>query len=75
MGRAFARLVRQVEGRGSVRQRRIRYSDRMRALEIALLETMAYLCVHIANDGDSPADVGLTAAYHELKQHLEETVV
>lgn len=75
MGKAFARLVKQVQGRGSVRQRRIRYSDRMRALEVALLEVMSYLAVNVANDPESVGDLNLVQAYTDLKTHLEETIV
>jgi len=75
MGKAFNALTRQVLGRHGTRPRRIPYSERMRALEVALLETLAYLAREVANDGDSPSDQALVAAYTDLKVHLEGTIV
>jgi len=75
MGKAFNRLTRQVVGRGGTRPRRIPYSERMRALEVALLETMSYLATEVANDSASPSDQNLVQAYTDLKVHLEGTIV
>lgn len=75
MGKAFNRLTRQVLGRSGTRPRRIPYSERMRALEVALLETMAYLATEVANDSASASDMNLVQAYTDLKVHLEGTVV
>jgi len=75
MGKAFNRLTSQVQGRNPGRTRFVPLPARFKELEVALLETMAYLCVHIANDKDSPPDAALTAAYEEFKKHLEGTVV
>jgi len=47
----------------------------MRALEVALLETLAYLATEIANDEASASDQNLVQAYTDLKVHLEGTIV
>jgi len=47
----------------------------MRALEVALLETMSYLATEVANDSASPSDQNLVQAYTDLKVHLEGTIV
>jgi len=75
MGKAFNRLTRQVIGRSGTRPRRIPYSERMRALEVALLETLSYLATEIATDEASASDQNLVQAYTDLKVHLEGTIV
>lgn len=75
MGKAFNRLATQVQGRNPGRTRYVPFPARVAELEKAILETMAYLCVNIANDGASPTDTALTAAYHEFKKHLEGTII
>lgn len=74
MGRTFKRLQNQVGGRVSARDRTVPWSARISALEVATLEVMHYLAVQIANDEASPADQGLTEAYHEFKKQLEAVV-
>lgn len=75
MAKAFTRLTAQVQGRNGLRPRRVPYTERMRALEVALLETMAYLALEVANDPQSPSDMNLVQAYNDLKVHLEGTIV
>lgn len=75
MGKAFTRLVNQVNGRHSSRPRVVPFQVRLAELEKATLELMAYLTVEVANDPQSSSDAALTAAYVEYKKHLEGTVV
>lgn len=74
MGKAFARLEKQVQGRSSTRQRWIPPTVRTAEVEKALLEVMAYLALHVATDENDASDSALVAAYHEFKKHLEGTV-
>jgi len=74
MGKAFNRLTRQVLGRTGVRPRRISFGDRMRQLEVILLELSTYL-ESIATDAQSPGDQALVAAVTDFKKHLEETII
>lgn len=74
MGKAFNRLTRQVLGRTGVRVRRISYGDRLRQLEVILLELSTYLQT-IAVDPKSESDQALVTAVTEFRKHLEETII
>lgn len=74
MGKAFNRLTRQVLGRTSVRVRRISYGDRLRQLEVILLELSTYV-QSIATDSQSESDQALVTAVTEFRKHLEETII
>lgn len=74
MGRAFNRLERTVSGRAQGRSRSIGFSQRVRELEVFLLELGAYVST-IATDAQSPGDLAFVEAYTAFKKHLEGTVV
>jgi len=74
MAKSFNRLRKSIEGRASSRDRVIPWSARLSALEVAVLELMAYLSLEVANDPESPSDANLTEAYTEFKKQLEQVV-
>lgn len=74
MGKAFARLEKQVLGRVSPRNRRLRFPERIRMLEVFALELGSYLQKHVATNPEDASDAALVAAYEEFKVALEGTI-
>lgn len=75
MGRAFNRLVKQVDGRRAERERFINYGARLQALETYLYEVGSFLANTIPRGDDitsTQQEVDFLASHEEYRHFLEK---